>query len=110
MITLFGLILAQNGKNRQIKSAPTESIFQLRQMKFKFFLAYTELCNDPKIKGCLNEMKFGTQINLVILNIMAQFFFDFEDTCHLLSPIWSRKFTENVIVAPDLENYVTAQN
>ena len=28
---------------------------------------------QPKNKGSLNEMKFGTQINLVILNMMAPF-------------------------------------
>ena len=60
---------AQNGKNRQIKSALNFLLFSLRQIKSKFFLAYTKLCNDPKIKGSLNEMKFGTQINLVILNM-----------------------------------------
>ena len=27
----------------------------------------------PKINGSLNEMKFGTQINLVILNMVAPF-------------------------------------
>ena len=29
--------------------------------------------HDPKIKGSLNEMEYGTQINLVILNMMAPF-------------------------------------
>ena len=59
-------------------------------------------CNDPKIKGSLNEMKFGTQINLVIYTEYdGAIYFKFEDTCHLLSPIWSRKFTENVLVAPN---------
>ena len=45
---------------------------------------------QPKNKGSLNKMKFGTQINLVILDDGA-IYFKFEDTYHLLSSIWSRK-------------------
>ena len=40
----------------------------------------------------LNEMKFGTQINLVYTEYDGAIYFKFEDTCHLLSPIWSWKF------------------
>ena len=36
-------------------------------------------------------MKFGTQINLVITEYDGAIYFKFEDTCHLLSLIWSRK-------------------
>ena len=50
-------------------------------------------------KGSLNEMKFDTQINLVILNMMVPFIFNLKIPV-ILSPIWSRKFTENVLVAP----------
>ena len=40
---------------------------------FFFGLYSTKICDNLKIKGSLNEMKFGTQINLVILNMMAPF-------------------------------------
>ena len=47
--------------------------FDCVKLNPNFFFVYTKICNNPKIKGSLNEMKFGTQINLVILNMMAPF-------------------------------------
>ena len=65
-------------------------------------------------------MKFGTQINLVYTEYDGAIYFKFEDTCHLLIPIWSRfslrqiKFSIFFVASNKIRakfrKYVAAQN